>query len=50
MDKNCVMCDIKLNDEDWPTSVYSCEKCYNKYPFWTISEKKLQQVNKINQR
>ena len=36
--KKCVMCDVKLNEDE--ESVYSCKKCYNKYPFWIISEKK----------
>jgi len=35
--KLCVMCYKELNEDE--TSVYSCKKCYNKYAFWTISEK-----------
>ena len=40
--KKCVMCDVKLNEDE--ESVYSCKKCYNKYPFWIISEKKSEQM------
>lgn len=40
--KKCVMCNVILKKDE--TSVYSCEKCYNKYPFWTISEKKREQM------
>ena len=36
------MCYKKLKEDE--TSQYSCDKCYNKFAFWTISEKK----NKLN--
>jgi len=47
--KKCVMCQVKLNEDE--ESVYSCKKCYNKYPFWIISEKKSEQMTtKITKR
>jgi hypothetical protein len=40
------MCNVELKEDE--TSVYSCEKCYNKYSFQTISEKKRKQMNNID--
>ena len=39
MVKYCVMCNIELKKDE--ESVYSCNKCYNKYAFWTICEEKI---------
>jgi hypothetical protein len=44
MVKNCVMCNVKLKEDE--TSVYSCEKCYKKYAFWIICEAKAEDMKK----
>lgn len=36
--KICVMCKVDLKKDE--ESVYSCEKCYNKFCFWDIIKQK----------
>lgn len=46
MIKLCVMCNVELKEDE--TSVYSCKKCYNKYAFYIIAEKKSMLMKELN--